>query len=782
MTTDPYGGPFRTQCACQGEDAGPLGGPVPVDFESLVCGLGGVCSDGDVLRSKGGYGMALGEELNLGPGSVSFAGMGPAVNGSAVPSTSPRYAIENPPSAVTPQRDPGSIGRGDTGPIHPVRVTEARELSLLFAGLDVYKQRGLGDSFWSDWQYVSQPVTGTFNTTTALVACPAPSGWSPSQLIDPTPGAPGSGDEGYCSQLSRDSVAILWRRDLTPVEKVANPTCPPACFKDFDLATTESEALQAIAELDTNAAAQLAFDNAEGRAAGAGDVVSFTQVTRVYVLGTQDPRCRMGGWGGSLVGRCSNGPQQCLPGDPVNGDALCGPPGQCRACNGPIDTANPDLTNGLPNYLGTPPGYDMHGQSALDLVAGRRVGVIAGVTSSFAPPLILVGTSGYATAEFRDLPGTPPTLDLADLGQVDSSPLAPPFATGIGSGGTFAHPSSLAIGETCCANGTSISWPPAQLGAPVTAFLRTFDAGPGADGIPGCMGDVDLANNGAAACDQRLGAGAPGPKTDPAFNTGLDDVAVHPIPAGVAASQARFGATWSYNPSSGDTLLVYNQVTAVSLRDQDVFGVDDYDSLLKANFSFCPILDGSPSCNHIDPPPGSDPDGDGVPNPYDSCPTVPNPTQVDTDGDGRGNACDNCVYVSNPAVNMALLTAGAASNTNLVWATVTGEQRDDDHDGYGNKCDGDFVPTGLNVGTLDLAQFIASIGKSRLTDTCGTAGTRPCAQFDLDEGAALNIGTPDRSRMNALVGFPPGGSSPAGSGKCAVCPLPCAAGSAGNCF
>ena len=75
-------------------------------------------------------------------------------------------------------------------------------------------------------------------------------------------------------------------------------------------------------------------------------------------------------------------------------------------------------------------------------------------------PLFLVGTSGYAAASFRDLPGTSlGTLDLADLGAVD--PLGPAFGVGIGTGGTFANGSTLPIGASCCATGADIVWSPA---------------------------------------------------------------------------------------------------------------------------------------------------------------------------------------------------------------------------------------------------------------------------------------------------------------------------------
>ena len=48
-----------------------------------------------------------------------------------------------------------------------------------------------------------------------------------------------------------------------------------------------------------------------------------------------------------------------------------------------------------------------------------------------------------------------------------------------------------------------------------------------------------------------------------------------------------------------------------------------------------------------------------------------------------GNLCDNCVNVANPRVAADYLTANP-------WATLTGGQRDDDHDGFGNRCDAFF--------------------------------------------------------------------------------------------
>jgi hypothetical protein len=163
----------------------------------------------------------------------------------------------------------------------------------------------------------------------------------------------------------------------------------------------------------------------------------------------------------------------------------------------------------------------------------------------------------------------------------------------------------------------------------------------------------------------------------------------------------------------------------------------------------------------------SDADGDGVPDASDNCPSVANATQVDGDGDLVGTACDNCTAIANARVAAGFLTTNP-------WATLTGGQRDDDHDGYGNRCDAKFPGVaGTIVNSSDLAQFRASNGKNRTLDVCGTLGTRPCAIFDLDE-AGLVLGSGDLSRFRVLNGKVVGP-------KCATCPLECVAGPAGSC-
>ena len=166
--------------------------------------------------------------------------------------------------------------------------------------------------------------------------------------------------------------------------------------------------------------------------------------------------------------------------------------------------------------------------------------------------------------------------------------------------------------------------------------------------------------------------------------------------------------------------------------------------------------------------PAADRDGDGVPDLADNCPTVANASQADADGDGVGDACDSCMEIANPR-------RASGDFLREPWATWTGGQRDDDHDGYGNKCDGKFPGiVGIAPGNQDLAQLRASFGKSRTGDTCGTSGTMPCAIFDLDEGPAAAIGNPDLAVFRTLFGRVPGP-------KCPTCPLHCDQGGAGNC-
>jgi hypothetical protein len=499
-------------------------------------------------------------------------------------------------------------------------------------------------------------------------------------------------------------------------------------------------------------------------------------------------RCRIGGWGnpGGEVGRCANSATVCPT--PGSVGSPCAALEACVACLGPYDAST--------NPLGLPPGYNTHNLNAeLGLVQGQRIGGIAGVTSLVKVPLFVVATTGFASSDFRDIGGDG-LLDYDDMGEVDTTQLGTfPFAVGVGTGGTFTHPSTLAIGEACCDTGAPISWGPSQVGIATSQFPfnRVFDRGPGPDGIPGCMNDTSAQGNGVNACNQRLGKGNSGAKTDGFFATGKDDVKTNytigasgSIPASANRYNARaplaevvsyFTTTYGYTSPNPQSV---NTISSFTIADIDVLETNNTDILVKVNSSSCPLIGLNSKCT---PAPGTDPDGDGLTGLQDNCPTVSNVTQADGDLDGVGNACDNCIFTSNPRVDMAQVTALVpAANGNLVWATTTGGQRDADHDGYGNKCDADFTTAAVNVGPGDITQFNASLGDSRITDLCGSANNQTCDRYDLDEGTAANIGPPDRARLNALIGFPAGGVSPAGTGKCPTCPLTCVAGTAGNCF
>ncbi len=182
------------------------------------------------------------------------------------------------------------------------------------------------------------------------------------------------------------------------------------------------------------------------------------------------------------------------------------------------------------------------------------------------------------------------------------------------------------------------------------------------------------------------------------------------------------------------------------------------------------VGDACDDCPVVPNTPQTDADGDGVGDVCDDCPAVPNATQTDADGDGVGDACDNCVSVPNPRVTPDEASFLGANP----WATLTGGQRDDDHDGYGNKCDGKFPGVaGLFVSNGDLIEWRTANTKNRTLDQCGTAGTHPCAIYDLDE-TGLFIGNGDLIQWRTLNTKQPGP-------KCPSCPLACAAGSEGTC-
>jgi len=834
---------------------------------TTICGgTLSVCSDGDEGREVGGYGVGLGVELKLGGvGSQTFANMGPATTGALTPNSTPPYGIENPPVNFDPQRDAGSIGRSPqgTGIIRQARATDAREITAYVhptianpgpEPLNVRKVTALGDSYWGDWFFVSVNVSGTFNTHIVTYSCDPPVGWTTGTAVN------AAGQQCYSSV--RDGISFLWEDDLTVAQKTAYtvggvPVCPPHCYKDFNISTTELQELNETGLQDPNAGIQLAIQSGEPeatRVAGDHDTIGVAAVTSLTYLVDNDLRCKMGGWGNApgVVGRCSDGASACTP---TTAAVCAGEGNSCRACYGPFDA--------ITNPLGLPIGYNTHGYAQLDLVAGQRIGGIAGQGADVKVPLFVVGTTGNAASDFRDIANQGlPAVDLSDLGPVD--PLSS-FASGIGTGGTFTNGVQLNIDEPCCGTGagTNVAWDAAALGTVVPGsedgfsyrygpgggdiFLSdwalTYDKGPGPDGIPGCIGDNVNVLNGVDACNQRLGFGTVGAKTNAFFATGQDDRAIQYTIG--AATMPASGPKFQWREASAATVAYFglaqnppttNAVAAFTLRDLEVFALRSADVLVKVNTTQCPLRDTGPdcatencdaaggdadldgvcqdvdNCDLVANPTQTNSDGDTLGDACDNCPLVTNETQTDTDLDADGDLCDNCPSVANPgqedgAGGLETTMAGAFSPdgvgdvcdncvrvnnprqalpgylTTNPWRTLTGGQIDDDHDGYGNRCDAKFTGTPAQaVGGLDLGQFRTSNTEDRRFDTCGTVGgVRPCAIFDLDEAAAGNaIGGLDLGRFRQLNTALPGPRCAACTGTGSV-PLPCTAGTTGSC-
>ena len=100
----------------------------------------------------------------------------------------------------------------------------------------------------------------------------------------------------------------------------------------------------------------------------------------------------------------------------------------------------------------------------------------------------------------------------------------------------------------------------------------------------------------------------------------------------------------------------------------------------------------------------------------------------DADGDGVANNADNCIILANP------------------------DQADDDHDGYGNRCDGD-LNNDLKTNDADQAALVALVGKRR---------NAPGFKYPYDLNHNLIIDKADLDILRSLLRKAPGPSALAG--------------------
>jgi hypothetical protein len=547
------------------------------DYEREVCGgYQARCSDGDPDIDIGGLGTSLCSDIIILGGQVDSQ-QNCGRNAGAPSLSSPRNALENPPFLFTPQRDPGTGWCCDSGVIRRVRFTSAVQIQdaddAMANTLGIRSISTLGQSAWQDAAFSADAVSGALDEVVLDLPCNPPE-----KAIDDVTGSwetqlpvegncsldPGifcirdedcqqAGDAGVCENIFfcheqkdpnrpelgpvLDSVAFLWQRDIVDNEPIPEslpdryrdaggsplwstdplePTCPPICGTEYDHTTFETEAITAVGIQDRASGIQLAFDELQGRTAGANDMLSVDATTTVVFVIKGDIRCQLGGQDSNDLVNLGTCTKSLVPCDSLRDPNLtpqCASVESCEACGGPLIRSGDPLaaTKGL-NLQALPIGYDDRGLDVLKLIENRRLGILNGIEATYTLSVFVVNTTGVAAAQFVD---SEPCLAIGDRCVLGQSSSSQPGDVGIGSGGTFAAGQRFAHGGQNI-SGSPVSWDPENRPGPgPRPFVRLGTFGVGEDGIPGCIGNNIPGNGARDACRKRLFRGPESGQEDP---------------------------------------------------------------------------------------------------------------------------------------------------------------------------------------------------------------------------------------------------------------------------
>jgi hypothetical protein len=371
----------------------------------------------------------------------------------------------------------------------------------------------------------------------------------------------------------------------------------------------------------------------------------------------------------------------------------------------------------------TIPGYDDHGFAALDLT-GRMSG-IADAPSTVRTPILATTSNGGQRGTFAD--ATCGGIDDCDLGQAAASP---GVVTGIGTGGSIAAGVQLPIDPEGAATAAAFSWvanvdPVQEPGG--SPMLSIYAHGPGADGIPGCLGDnADLGGTN-TRCDAVLGAAGV-----TAGSTGTDDQAViynfnDGKPANTDCSGPgspvcgvgeRFAVVAQFKvPDPWRDAPILHTSNAIPIKDLDLLGgADNLDVMTTGSGTLCPIVAGVRDCTFgsFCSTQGGDADGDGFCAMFDNCDVV-----FDTQTVGRcrtGNA--SCTSDSTCPATAGRLpdTTGECLFHFVAPAAGTNPDEDANGDGIPNACQcADADGTGF-ITSADLIGINVCVANNALCD------------------------------------------------------------------